>query len=386
MRLTALILVFAIALCGCGGKTQEVAKTPELRACWVSYLELNFPDKSKENFTNEIEKMCGNIKNIGLNCVFVHTISHCDAYYNSNVLPLSKYIAGTRGGKLDYDPLKIICNTAKKFGLQVHAWINPFRILQGSADLSQFQDDDIAKKMINSKDATVLQDGVYLLPTSQNATRLMLDAIREIVSGYDIDGVHFDDYFYPTTNENFDKENYLSYKNSVTNPLSLDDYRRTAVSQFVSAVYRIVKGKDDNLKFGISPQADIQKNRNNLYADIEKWCADDGYIDYIMPQIYFGFECPLDNFKFENCLKNWLSIPRHNTEIYVGLGLYRSGEIVEYGDKKSYEWVENRDIIARQILHLRENNISGFSIFSYSSFEKFPADTENICNLLKGTD
>lgn len=229
MRLTALILVFAIFLCGCGKQTENVPST-ELRACWVSYLELNFSDKSKDNFTKEIEQMCENIKNIGLNCIFVHTISHCDAYYQSKILPLSKYIAGTRGGSLSYDPLKIICDTAKKYDLQIHAWINPFRILQGSADLSQFQDDDIAKKMINSNDATVLSDGVYLLPTSQNAQKLMLDAIREIVNGYDIDGVHFDDYFYPTTNENFDKENYLSYKNSVTNPLSLDDY--TLITKF----------------------------------------------------------------------------------------------------------------------------------------------------------
>ena len=327
---------------------------------------------------------------MGLNTVFVHARSHGDAYYKSDLYPWSKYVTGTIGNTPDYDPFAIMVEQAHAYGLSIHAWINPLRLCSDSEIGSVSAKYAVGSWYQNSstRGKYVVKVGSYwyLNPAYEEVTDLIAAGAAEIVAKYNVDGLHIDDYFYPTTDENFDKENYLSYKNSVSYPLPLDDYRRTAVSQFVSAVYRIVKGKDDNLKFGISPQADIQKNRNNLYADIEKWCADDGYIDYIMPQIYFGFECPLDDFKFENCLENWLSIPRFNTEIYVGLGLYRSGEIVEYGGKKSYEWVENRDIIARQILHLRENNISGFSIFSYSSFEKFKVESENICNLLKGTD
>ena len=224
-------------------------------------------------------------------------------------------------------------------------------------------------------------DGVYLIPSSNTAQKLILDCIREIIANYDIDGVHFDDYFYPTTDANFDKTFYEKYKSTTANPLPLSDYRRTAVDSFVSAVYRTVKAYDKNLQFGISPQADIQKNRDSFYADIEKWCTNSGYIDYIIPQIYFGFDCPLDDFKFENCLDDWLKINR-KCEMYVGLGMYRSGEITQYGDKSSDEWVQNSDVIARQIEHLYSAGIKGFAIYSYNSLTTKTAECENMKKVL----
>lgn len=362
-------------------ETHTDIQTEPMKACWVSYLELNMSDKSETAFTSAVNEMLLNIKNCGLNTVFVHTISHLDAYYKSNILPMSKYICNARGGTLDYDPLEIICNTAKKYDLQIHAWINPFRILQGSTDLSAFASDDIAVKMITSGDATVTDNGAYLIPSSPASQRLILDCIREIIENYDIDGVHFDDYFYPTTDENFDKTAYEKYKSETVNPLPLSDYRRAFVDSFVSAVYRTVKAYDENLQFGISPQADIEKNRNTFYADIEKWCANDGFIDYIIPQIYFGFDCPLDDFKFENCLNTWLKINR-KCEMYVGLGMYRSGEISQYGNKSSDEWVQNCDVIARQIEYLYSTGIKGFAIYSYTSLTTKTAECDNMKKVL----
>ena len=267
-RIIPVVIIISTLFSSCvkfnNPETHTDIQTEPMKACWVSYLELNMSDKSETAFTSAVNEMLLNIKNCGLNTVFVHTISHLDAYYKSNILPMSKYICNARGGTLDYDPLEIICNTAKKYDLQIHAWINPFRILQGSTDLSAFASDDIAVKMITSGDATVTDNGAYLIPSSPASQRLILDCIREIIENYDIDGVHFDDYFYPTTDENFDKTAYEKYKSETVNPLPLSDYRRAFVDSFVSAVYRTVKAYDENLQFGISPQADIEKNRNTF--------------------------------------------------------------------------------------------------------------------------
>ena len=378
-RAIALVVLVCVMLSSCANETTKspFSETPdsiidEVRACWVTYSELDFDDKSKSGFENGINSLFKTAKDNGLNTLFVHVISHFDAYYNSKILPMSKYVAGKRGGKLDYDPLSIMCQTARKYGLKIHAWINPFRIMM-STNIDSLDKSDPAVQLLKTADASVCDEGAYLVPSSEKAQNIMLSAIREVVENYDIDGVHFDDYFYPTTDEKFDKIQFSNYKGG----LPLADYRRAAVDSFVSATYRIVKSKSKELKFGISPQANVKKNRDELYADVEKWCQTDGYIDYIMPQLYFGFEDPRTDFKFENILKTWQSIAQ-KCELQIGLGLYRAGEKIDSYGVKSDEWVKHSDIIARQIRVVRSAKLKGFAIFSCTSLIDKKTETENM--------
>lgn len=389
-KMTAAITAIILFFCSCGAPSDSGQTSPtdiypaELRACWISYLELDFDDKSESGFKSGIERLLSAAEDCGLNAVFVHTVSHCDAYYRSEVLPMSKYVAGERAGSLDYDPLKLICAAAKKHGLSVHAWINPFRITADSKEFAAFSKDDVAVKMLQSSCASEADNGVYLVPSQPAAQRLILDAVREIINNYDVAGVHFDDYFYPTTSEDFDKLQYEKYKSDAgENALPLDEYRRAAVDGFVSAVYRTVKSADKRLMFGISPQADIKKNRDTLYADVEKWCAVSGYIDYIMPQIYFGFEYPSESFRFDKCLDSWLKLDTSFAQLYVGLGMYRSGDALSANGAQSAEWIKNSDVIARQVQYLRKKNLSGFSVFSCGSLIQKTKEAENLKKVLK---
>ncbi len=394
-KIIILLISAAIFLCSCGADTAtdtitDIINYPatdggEMRACWLSYLELDMEDKSEKGFESGVEKLIKKAADTGLNTVFVHTVSHCDAYYNSKLLPMSKYVAGKRGGSLSYDPLSVVIKVAKAYKMSVHAWINPFRISADKREIADWQKDDIAVKMLSQSAAHAADGGVYLIPSALSAQKLMLDAVREIVSNYDIAGVHFDDYFYPTTDSDFDKAQYDKYKSLAGDAaLSLADYRRAAVDSFVSAVYGIVKQRSQSLLFGISPQADIDKNRETLYADVAKWCNNEGYIDYIMPQIYFGFEYPTERFRFDKMLDEWLKIKRSGVRLMIGLGLYRSGEEQTIGSQKSREWCDKTDIIARQVGLIREKKADGFAVFSAGSLISKQKETENLKKVLMG--
>ena len=142
------------------------------------------------------------------------------------------------------------------------------------------------------------------------------------------------------------------------------EWRRQNVSNLVKAIYCAVKAKDRNLVFGVSPAADIDRCYNTLYADVEAW-LDGKYIDYIMPQLYFGFEYPDERFTFDALLTLWLDMVQNKSaNLYVGLANYKTGTDKE-PDKA--EWNQNTDIISRQIELLCQNNIEGFCFFSYSS-------------------
>jgi len=138
------------------------------------------------------------------------------------------------------------------------------------------------------------------------------------------------------------------------------------------------------LLFGVSPAADIDRCYNSLYADVEAW-LDGEYIDYMMPQLYFGFEYPIEKFTFDSLLTLWLDMAGdRKADLYVGLGNYKTGTASK---PDSVEWSANTDIIARQIQRLYENNVKGFAFFSYSSLfgeeDLQKKQTENIVKKLK---
>ena len=389
------LALFSVLLCGCETAPEPVqTRTEELRGVWISYLELDFEDKSESGFRQQIGQMFQKIADLGLNSVFVHVHSHSDAYYPSAYFPWSRYIAGEQGKDPGYDPLAIMLETARQYQLQFHAWINPFRV-STDQDLSKLSDDQPAKVFLTdadmSNDSYVVQtgQGIYLNPTAPQVQKLLIDSITELITNYAVDGVHFDDYFYPTTDAGFDRVQYESYRQAAgEDAMELADWRRANIDSFISGVYRAVKAVDDSIVFGISPQANIQTNFQTLYANVEKWGSTDGYVDYLMPQIYFGFDYPepadaAQSFRFDNCANAWSQLIEESIcRYYAGLGLYRSGEIVETESGESREWVEQTDVIQRQVEYLRGiSDCQGFVLYSYGSMEANQHAKEECANL-----
>lgn len=367
-------LLLITVLTSCNEKEEPKKKQSEkIKGIWISCYELDFEDKSEIGFTKNIERIFKDIHEKGFNTVFVHLRSHSDAFYKSKLFPISTFIAGKQGKNIDYDPLKTMIYFADIYGLKIHGWINPFRILNGG-NIASLSKSNPAYKLIKENDRRVRKanGGYYYNPAYEWVHTLILNGIKEILDNYKIDGIHFDDYFYPTTDKNFDNIEYKKSKNS----LSLESWRRENINSLIKQVYTLVHSH--KLQFGISPHCSFYYNYSLQYADIEKWCNQDGYVDYIAPQIYYGFKEKQETensqpLEFKKCLKYWKE-KVGNTPLYIGLGLYRCEE--------KGEFKEDEKIISKQI-GLSVKNADGFIVFSYSYLNKNKNQTENIIKKLK---
>ena len=368
----SIILLF----CGCTvaapSENQDPPNAIYVKSVWISYFELESITKSCDNdkdFEKKIKAVFKQIKSVGLNTVTVQVRPCADAFYKSAYFPVSKYCFGLQGSELLYDPLAIMVSVAHELALRIEAWVNPYRVSQ-SNDVSELSDGNIAKQWLESEDKksnVYISDKIYFNPAVTEVKELIVNGVREIVSNYAVDAIHFDDYFYPTTEKDIDEKEYSEYIES-GGDLRLADWRRETVSDMISSVYSAIKETNATVEFGISPQSKISADYNTQYADVERWASEEGFCDYICPQVYFGFYNEVQ--PFASTVKNWVDITTA-CKLYIGLPLYKSGKEDKYASSdQSYainEFIENNDIISRQITYLYQlDRVGGFYIFSFS--------------------
>lgn len=322
---------------------------------WISFIEMaGMSSGSESSFRSEVAEVFDNCASLGINTVFVHVRSHGDAYYNSKLYPRTKYLDGS------YDPLPIMIEEAHKRGLSFQAWINPLR---GSSvsDLSR----EKGYKLYDWSGGTraVEVNGYYYLnPGYTEVTDFIADGVAEIVANYDVDGVHIDDYFYPTTASWFDADAYAASPYT-----SLSDFRFANCDRLVSSIYSTVKSANPTAIFGVSPQGNYQNNYYYMYADIEKWCKNTGYLDYIMPQIYFGYKHETQ--PFEEVLKQWDNLASSGgVPLIVGIAASKLGEEEGWCDDPAgyYEWINDEQILKRQFLTSKDAySYGGICLYRY---------------------
>lgn len=337
----------------------------EKRAVFISYIELGEYIRGKDNNTskNNINKMLDNIKEDNFNMVILHVRPFSDAIYKSSIFPYSRYVADKEGDNPGYDILKYFLGEAHKRKIEVHAWINPYRV-RNTTDTSDISKDNPAYKYLNTNHVKIIENkGIFYNPASNEVTKLIVDGIVEIVKNYDVDGIHFDDYFYP--DDTIDLENYQEYINA-GGTLTLSDYRLNNTTNMIKEVYTAIKSINKNILFGISPEGNINNNYEFNYVDTKKLVSEDGYIDYIMPQIYFGFLN--ESLPFIDTLHMWNAlIKAPNVKIMPALAFYKAGNNDTFAKSGENEWVENNDIIKKQVLTSRNvNKYNGFCLFRYS--------------------
>ena len=371
--------------------TYEDGEKGELRGMWITYFELANMFTAKEGFDAAFGKALDKSLEYGVNAAFVHVRSHADAYYPSNSFPWSKYVTGhtgKQGTDPGFDPLERMITLCHERGIEFHAWVNPYRVTFDSEDLTLLSNDNQAKIWLTdgdeSNDSWIIhaKGGLYFNPAVPEVQSYIIDGVREIVQSYNVDGIHFDDYFYPSRDESIDEKEYAAYRASVHGtPLELADWRRANVNVLVSSVYYAIKSCNRKCVFGISPMASIGNNFVTVYADCKAW-LDGDYIDYIMPQLYFGFEYPKESSRFDRLLDEWEELfSGRRQKLYIGLGAYRIGAT----DENNVEWSEHDDMLARQIQCIREGGGSdGFVFYSYTSF--FADDERHIAERKAVTD
>lgn len=376
-------------------ETAETAQdNEELRAVWVNYNELSM--KTYENggtesdFRAKTMKMCENIRADGLNTVIVQVRPFCDAFYPSKYFPWSAFLTGTQGRAVDYDPFAVFIECAQAQNLSVQAWINPYRVLP-STEWELLSADNPARKWYESgktENLLLTGEGIYLNPASTEVQTLLLNGVREILENYAVSAIHLDDYFYPTTDYAVDADSYAAYL-ATGGTLSQDDWRRENVSAFVSALYATVKAVNPQVQVVISPGGDLERNYNTLYADVARWARESGYVDVLLPQLYYGFEN--EKKPFEATALEWANLQyADGVSLCYGLAAYKCGKADAYAGSGEAEWTAHTDILARQVSCCRGlARCDGFAFFTYSSIyqqnseENVKKEWKNLKNMLQ---
>lgn len=372
--------------------SEESKNSPDdsLKAIWVSQFDMKpiyrngTKQRNEADYRDKVGTMIANLKRDGFNTVFLQVRPNGDSMYESEIYPLSRYIAGSYGGSISYDAIRIYLDIAKENGLSVHAWINPFRLCEkGELDnafgrLAEWKNDIGGRIKLGT-------NGIYYLdPSYPEATELIVDGAVEILEKYDFDGIHIDDYFYPTE---FVFDDNKEFKNSGYSDKG--DFRRDNISRTVKALYSAVHGFEGKI-FGVSPAGNITSLPKKWYADIYKWLSEDGYADYIMPQLYYGFDnevCP-----FERTLEKWIAAVKNDKiKLYIGLSAAKcvtgsNGGADKYaGESGKYEWRDNKDILARSLKAINESSADGVCVFTYSSFYNTSTGERNKLSLEEAT-
>ncbi len=351
----------------------------EFRGVWMATVDnIDWPrrgDYNPESQKQEYIRQLRMHERNGMNAIIAQVRPAADAFYPSPYEPWSQWLTGTQGKAPSpfYDPLQFMIDEAHKRGFEFHAWCNPYR-----ANFSVGRASIAPAHVTRLHPDWFLKYGntLYFDPGNKDAQQWVVAVVRDMVRRYDVDAIHMDDYFYPyrIAGKSFpDTASYRKYGGGIAK----DDWRRSNVDSIIVALSKAIKEEKPWVKFGISPfgvwrnrsddpegsdtQAGVT-NYDDLYADILLW-AEEGWIDYIAPQLYWETGHPRADFK---TLVEWWSRHAYGRHLYIGQGIYRALE------KKNYAW-HRRDELPKQINLLRSYPEIGGSIhFSSRTFYSNP--------------
>ena len=350
-------------------KIVKVSVIMEMKAVWLYYQEMSKKAKSFAKWKKYIDQTFDTCLKNKMNAIIFQVRPCADAMYPSNYFPWSKYATGVAGKDPGFDPFGYAVEAAHQRGLAIHAWMNPYRITIHSSKVSSLPENSIARRWAASADAAqrrnvlMVNGALYFNPASSAVQNLVVKGVNELVADYDIDGIHMDDYFYPSlgtkNNKKFDYKEYKLYRKSRKAAgrkwRSLVGWRRENVNKMVRKVYAAVKKADQNCIFGISPAGNLKNlySSTSYYSPVKTWMKSKKYIDYICPQIYWSFTQKVAPYK--RMVKQWTAIKRSSTvNLYIGLAGYRAG-ITGKEAKAIFDpgWAKSNTILKRQVEYSR---------------------------------
>ena len=334
------------------GAIQAAPVDEDMRAVWVSTIfNLDYPS-TKNNITaqqNEFTQRLDSLQAMGINTVIVQVRPKADALYRSSINPWSEVLTGVQGKDPGYDPMAFMIEEAHKRGMAFHAWLNPYRVTTSGTDLSKLSANHPAR---NNPSWTLSYGGkLYYNPEVEGVKQHIVETVTEIAKNYEVDGIHFDDYFYPSG---------YPLPSGETRDGNVANMRRSAINNMVQSVSAAIKNVNytygKSIKFGISPPG-IWKNSTSdktgsmtsgneayysVYADSRTWIKN-GWVDYIVPQIYWKVGHAKADYE---TLVSWWSneVAGTNVKLYIGQGIY-SEEVAkqigtQLGINKNYSAVK----------------------------------------------
>ena len=344
-------------------------QTVFLKGAWVpTVYNITYPAYPTQNsavLKQGIDDIVASAQNAGLNALFFQVRPCADSLYKSKYFPWSKYLSGGQGvsPNNNFDPLAYIIERCHSAGLKLHAWINPYRITALSTD-----------KIIPSHPASVVPEitfnaggKLYFNPGELAARDLIIAGVSEIVENYDVDGIQFDDYFYP---ENMADEDLFTFNGSSNGINNLADWRRNNIDELIQQTYLAIKSIKPDVLFGVSPSGVWANKFNNplgsdtwgfesyseIYADSRGWVKK-GYVDYIAPQLYWYIGQTGSDFI---TTFNWWRdvVGGTDTALYIGLAGYKQDDT----------WKNSTEITNQA--NLAANNAGGIIVYNFNDLQK----------------
>ena len=354
-KLTVVMLAVFMFVGSISYTNNAQAAEKEMRAAWVSSVyNLDWP-KTQNNASkqkSELTQLMDKLKGCGINTIVLQVRPESDTFYKSSINPWSKYLTGTQGKNPGYDPLAFAVSEAHKRGMEIHAWFNPYRVTSSGTNLNALVSSHPARK--NPDWVIKYGNKMYYDPGNPEVVNYLVKTIKEVVDNYDIDGVHFDDYFYPSSKFP-DDASYKKYGKGQNK----DNWRRENVNTLLRKVKAVVNTRS-GCEFGVSPFG-IWRNKsascpdgsetggsqsyNNMYADSRTWIRK-GYVDYIVPQIYWpiGFGAA----DYSKLVKWWANeVKGYDVDLYIGQGIYKQGQSSHGGQNIAKE-IKNQIKINKQ--------------------------------------
>ena len=393
MNTVKFYLFFAIFLFGFKNIIGQTPDGKEMRGVWVATVKhLDYPSSSflsvKEQ-KREFVEMLDFFSETGINAVFFQVRPAADAFFDSPYEPWSEWLTGEQGKAPHpyYDPLKFMIKECRKRGMQFHAWINPFRAV------ATIEFADISKNHVTNRKPEwffTYDVNKYFDPGIPEVRKYIVKIIKDIVRRYDIDGIHFDDYFYPypvrdENNKIVQVPDYKTYQKYNSGFNNIEDWRRNNLDLFIKDVYDAVKNENPYISFGIAPSG-IWRNKGKdpkgsdtrgfahydyLYSDVLKWLKN-GWVDYVAPQIYWPVGNKYADYK---TLVEWWSKHTYGKQLYIGHAVYNAGK-----DAASRAW-RNPEELPKQIrINRKTPEVLGSIFYRASSLKKNPL---GFCDSLK---
>ncbi len=352
----------------------------EFRGVWVATVA-NIDWPTTQGLTSEEQKQAFKDlvtfhKQNGMNALVVQVRPNADALYSSPYEPWSRWLNGREGKAPDpyYDPLEFMIKECRGQQMEFHAWFNPFRAVFGG-DTTALDSSHVHFK--HPEWIRFYGKHGYLDPGVPEARQFSVDVIMDVVNRYDIDGVHFDDYFYPYRIDSLDFPDSLSFATYGDSLQIKDDWRRENINQFIEAVHDSIESVKPAIKFGVSPFG-VWRNRDrdplgsdsqagqttydDLYADIRLWLKN-GWIDYVAPQIYFSIGYPPADYEK---LLDWWTRNTFGKQLYIGQAAYK------VDNNHDENWKLASQIPEQVRMNRRNFQVDGSIYFSARSFLKNP--------------
>ena len=360
------------------GPEDTVLNYDDVKALWISQFDMSSvytsggKQRGEAEFTKYLCKILDNTVKNNYNTIIFQVRPYADSMYPSDICPPCGMVTGNYGTPHDYDPFEILVREAHARDLSVQAWINPMRAML-EKEIVLVSDEYRIKQWYNDKDLrrkylSVVSGRVYLNVGEAEVRELIIAGAAELLEKYDVDGLHMDDYFYPTTETSFDAKTYSEYRSS-GGKKDLASFRKECLSQLVKGLYDATKSSNKSRLFGISPAGNMNTVLNSHYADVRTWCGKEGYIDYICPQVYFGLEHA--TMAFDKVCEQWQKIIKcDGVKLIIGmsLGKAKSG-YDQYAGSGKNEWAQHKDILLRCLQYTEGlEKCTGVAYFCYQYF------------------